>query len=184
LIPRDRILVAAEDVFAANGFRGGSLNDVAKLAGYTRAGLLHYYPSKAALLLAVLDHRDEELDAQDAKLFQGSIVATLESGQNLLGTVLEDRTLVQLAHVLTAEASDPAHPAHDWVSRRQDRVRSGLAKAIRRSVELGELPASTDVATLASVVLGVVEGLEAQWLIDPSIDPARGLRAFAQLLQK
>jgi hypothetical protein len=46
--PQERILRAAKQVFAARGYRGGSLNDVAALAGYTRAGLRHHYPSKEA----------------------------------------------------------------------------------------------------------------------------------------
>ncbi|WSQ15865.1 TetR/AcrR family transcriptional regulator [Streptomyces sp. NBC_01231] len=37
---------SALEVFAARGFRAGSLNDIGKAAGLTRAGLLHHYPSK------------------------------------------------------------------------------------------------------------------------------------------
>lgn len=51
-----RILDAAVEVFGKSGFREGSLQDVARAAGMTVPGLLHYYPSKVELLFAVLAH--------------------------------------------------------------------------------------------------------------------------------
>ena len=55
---RRAILTAAHAVFAAHGYRGGSLQDVANHAGMSQTSLLHYFPSKSDLLLAVLNWRD------------------------------------------------------------------------------------------------------------------------------
>src|SRR3954447_16016555 len=60
LAQRERILRAAMELFAAQGFRGASLDAVAARVGITRQGVLHYFPSKGLLLLGVLDLRDED----------------------------------------------------------------------------------------------------------------------------
>jgi hypothetical protein len=48
------------DVFSTSGYRAGSLKDVAVKVGLSQAGLLHHFPSKEALLEALLTLRDEE----------------------------------------------------------------------------------------------------------------------------
>lgn len=182
--PQERILSAAKQVFATAGFRGGSLNDVAVMAGYTRAGLLHHYPSKEAMLLALLDLRDEQLDilcgSEDERR---SIFTLVEHLPAQVLTILEDRVLIELAHSLSAEATTAEHPAYNWVLNRQERVRSMFSAAVAHSIDDGELPASVDPHALAAVLLAVIEGLETQWLVGGSADPVKGIRAFGQLLE-
>src|SRR4051812_19158559 len=56
---RDRILAATIRLVARNGGRGTSLAEIAREAGVTQQGLLHYFSSKDALLHAALDVRDQ-----------------------------------------------------------------------------------------------------------------------------
>ena len=51
---RRQIIEAAFDVFAARGYQGGSLQEVADRVGLGHTSILHYFPSKRALLIAVL----------------------------------------------------------------------------------------------------------------------------------
>lgn len=67
-----RILDAAEEVFAAHGYRGGSLSDIAQKAGLARANLLYYFKSKRGLYVALLERTMarwndllEEIDVDD-----------------------------------------------------------------------------------------------------------------------
>ena len=55
---KETILAAARQLFAKHGYRGTSLASIAEAAGLSQPGLLHHYPSKTALLLAVLASRD------------------------------------------------------------------------------------------------------------------------------
>lgn len=48
------ILNAAEELFALKGYRAASLNEVAKLAGMSKANIFHHFGSKQELYLAVL----------------------------------------------------------------------------------------------------------------------------------
>lgn len=52
---RDRVLLVALTLFAERGYRGTSLRDIAKRIGIKAPSLLHHFPSKQQLYLAVLD---------------------------------------------------------------------------------------------------------------------------------
>src|SRR5437867_2223981 len=61
------ILDAAEKVFTRYGARRANVEDVAKAAGISRSTLYRAYPTKEALLQAVLDREiDEFFDQLDA----------------------------------------------------------------------------------------------------------------------
>ncbi|SFO35928.1 MULTISPECIES: TetR/AcrR family transcriptional regulator [Actinomadura] len=49
-----QILDAATELFAARGYAGTSLQDIARETGLTRPALYHYFPSKEALLLRLV----------------------------------------------------------------------------------------------------------------------------------
>jgi AcrR family transcriptional regulator len=59
-VRREKVLEAALEVFAERGYQA-SMGDIARAAGITRTVLYHYFDSKQALLLAVLDSQTTEL---------------------------------------------------------------------------------------------------------------------------
>ena len=59
---RQRILAEAERHFAEHGFAGTRVASIAAGAGLGNAGLLHHFPSKAALYRAVLDSIASDLE--------------------------------------------------------------------------------------------------------------------------
>ncbi len=50
-----RILDAALEVFAANGFRGATLDGIAEAAGMSKPNVLYYFPGKQEMYVALLD---------------------------------------------------------------------------------------------------------------------------------
>lgn len=64
---RERILQEAHELFLARGLSGVSMDEVAAAAGVKKANLFHYYRSKEALELAVLDRFGAELRRQVAQ---------------------------------------------------------------------------------------------------------------------
>jgi len=175
---------AAVSIFARDGYRSGSLNDVAVAAGLSRQNLLYYYSSKQELLLAVLEERDAELDRAlhfaDPERYatMADYVSDLSA---LLPQVYADRELVALYHRLVAEAADPLHPAREWVSERHERIRVAYESIIRRAVTEGEFRADIDARAVATALLGGIEGIESQWLVNDEVDWAAAthiLRAF------
>ncbi|MFU8946506.1 TetR/AcrR family transcriptional regulator [Mycetocola zhadangensis] len=180
--PQSRILSAASAVFAERGFNGGSLTDIATGAEMTRPGVLHHYPSKQAVLLALLDRRDQELQQLLPDTASWDLVEFLEYFERASVVILSNRELVQLAHALTAEAAAPDHPARPWVVKRHRRLRADFVRAIENSKRVGTVPAEFDSAALAGAMLGAIEGIENQWLVDREFDAAAAIRMHIQLV--
>ena len=60
---RDRVLEAALVSFGGPGYEATSLDDIAAELGVSKQTILYYFPSKAALLDAVIDHSAVEVAA-------------------------------------------------------------------------------------------------------------------------
>ena len=106
---RDAILDAAISAFAARGYRGASIDSIAAEVGVSRQGVLHHFPSKVKLLVAVLQRRDEQDTAVAAEKMerQGSLVEAVDAWRQYRADRLG---LAQLYTVLSAESVDPAAP--------------------------------------------------------------------------
>jgi AcrR family transcriptional regulator len=151
---RAEILRVALEVFTEGGYHGASTREIAARVGLSEAGLFHHFGSKQQLLAAVLEARDER-DALDPADPLGSLVALVRRNADA-------PELVRLYAVTSAEATAPAHAAHDGFAARYARVCSQLADA------LGD-PAR------ARLVVAAMDGLQVQWLLDPSVDMAADL---------
>jgi AcrR family transcriptional regulator len=162
---RQSILRSATQLFSERGFNSASIADIAKHVGMTQAGMLHHFPSKAALLLAVLLERegrnDLETEAERAKGFD-ALTVFLHTLRN------NDRTpaLVQLMTVLAAESIPDSHPAHDWFEMRYERVVSSTVEHLTPMVDPAALPEGVTVETMARWLVGLADGLRIQWLYD------------------
>lgn len=66
---RERILQEAQQLFFSQGLKGVSMEAVAAAAGIKKANLFHYFPSKEALELAVLDRFSADLRVHLAAQF-------------------------------------------------------------------------------------------------------------------
>jgi AcrR family transcriptional regulator len=51
-----KLIDVAIELFAANGFKGTSIRDIAKLTGMTISNIYYYFGNKDGLLLAILEH--------------------------------------------------------------------------------------------------------------------------------
>lgn len=66
--PKDRYISIATATFAEQGFHGASLADLAKNAGVSKQALLHFFPRKEKLYIAVLNALAERLCAEIASV--------------------------------------------------------------------------------------------------------------------
>ncbi|MFJ6614768.1 TetR/AcrR family transcriptional regulator [Streptomyces sp. NPDC091289] len=178
---RARILDAATELFSRSGFHAVSLRDIAAHAGLTHAGLLHHFPGKESLLIEVLERRDL-IDARE--LFPGIVepgAPAPDPGDRLRLLVAvvarNSRTpgLVALYAKLSAEATDPAHPAHRYFTRRYRLLRAELTELVRAFQDESGRHGDVDPAVAAGQLLALMDGLQTQWLLEPGAVPMEAL---------
>ena len=141
---------------------------MAEQVGITHAGVLHHFGSKEQLLVEVLEYRDKE----DVRDLEGQHIPDgIQLFQHLVRTArmnVERRGIVQGYTVLTGESVTEDHPARDWVTNRFTILRGEIQAAI---VEVGGGDVPQDVAAhAASAIIGVMDGLQVQWLLDDGVD--------------
>ena len=59
---RAAILSASTQLFAEKGFIGASISDIAEVVGVSKSSIYHYFPSKEAILHALIDSFAKEVD--------------------------------------------------------------------------------------------------------------------------
>lgn len=64
---RDRLLAAAEKVVSRDGVTNLTLEAVAREAGVSKGGLLYHFPSKSALIVAIVEQLAAHCEAKQAK---------------------------------------------------------------------------------------------------------------------
>ncbi|MFB4296689.1 TetR/AcrR family transcriptional regulator [Actinomadura sp. NTSP31] len=161
---REEILKAATELIASAGFNGVPLEAFAAACGMTKAGMLHHFPSKDALLIAVLERRDE-LDLT-------TVAGTLEpapdpaSARALMTAFVQrnltQRSILRLYAVLAAEALNRDHPAHGYF---QQRLNDGRAMLQHYLLAWHPRP---DLAAVE--LISFLDGLQLHWLGDDRID--------------
>lgn len=91
--------------------------------------------------------------------------------------------LVRLYVILSAEATSPDHPAHDYIHDNYAQVRKGTAWALRGAQRAGLLRDDVEPERATVQLLALQEGLQRQWLDDPEAVPlAANLEAAIQSL--
>ncbi|MFE0648053.1 TetR/AcrR family transcriptional regulator [Streptomyces sp. NPDC059534] len=176
---RADILRAALEVIAERGYRGATLGSVAERVGLTQQGLLHYFPTKEALLVAVLEERDR-WDTSGGRDREGWRLDLLES---LVEYNAMRPGIVQTFSALLGESVTDGHPARTFFTERYAQVRDNMADVLR--LEFGErLPGGLTPERAAPLLTAVMDGLQYQWLLDPSaVDMPGAFRDFLHLLR-
>ncbi|MFF3408953.1 TetR/AcrR family transcriptional regulator [Streptomyces sp. NPDC002742] len=172
---RAEIVRATLEVIAERGYRGASLAAVAERVGLTQQGLLHHFPTKEALLVAVLKERDQ-WDALPDTTWRADLLVSLVEYNAMRPAI------IQTFAALLGESVTEGHPAREFFTRRYTAVRASMASVLR--AEYGErLPSGLTPERAAPLLVAVMDGLQYQWLLDPeSVDMPAAFRDFLTLL--
>ena len=177
---RKEILEAAFQVFASNGYRSGSIREVADIVGMSEAGMLHHFPSKVALLEGVLrtrdDHALETVDPakQTGVEFIRGLITLAEFNSTIPG-------VVELFCVLSAESTAADHPAHEYFRDRYDWVTRMVSDALTVMQNEGQLRPGIQPTGVAKTFIALMDGLQVQWLLDrDALSMPEELRRYAR----
>ena len=173
------ILRAAIETFGAKGSTNGTLSDIAEQVGMTHAGVLHHFGSKHNLLLEVLEFRDHD---DVAHLADQHIPGGPALFAHLVGTAQRNALrpgIVQVFTVLSAESVTEGHPAKDYFQERYRNLRAEIDTAFRALCAQEGVTAPDTIDRAAASILAVMDGLQLQWLLDPTAVDLAGASAFA-----
>jgi hypothetical protein len=90
--------------------------------------------------------------------------------------------LVALFTVLSAEATSSEHPAHAYFHRRYVWVHETVREAFVTACARGEVRLDVDPGSATRSLTSLMDGLQVQWLFDPTIDMAGEVRRYVQSL--
>ncbi len=181
--PRARLIRAALEEFSDGGYADASLPDIAARAGLSERVLSEHFADKRALLSAALSRRDrtvrdEVWEGPNGEGWNGirAWIELMRNNQKKPGTV---RFFAELRLL----ATDPHHPAHDWLRGHFELVDEVVERAVSTGIDRGEIRPDTDAAAVARGLLAMIEGIETRWLATPTeVDPVAMISDYVDLL--
>ncbi|MFN8049358.1 MAG: TetR/AcrR family transcriptional regulator [Ancrocorticia sp.] len=161
---RKAILDEALHVFAASGYRAGSVAKIATNIGMTEAGIAYHFPNKAALLQAVLDYRDDQL--REIIISEGDGIRMLKAVIELHESLTQSRGYAELYCVVSAEAINPKHPAHERFVNQRRGSRKILRDAFQDLAAKNLLAPGVDPNLAGDICSAHIDGIQIQWLLE------------------
>jgi AcrR family transcriptional regulator len=163
VVQRREIRTAARRVFSRRGVAGTGLSHVAEAAGMGRSSLYHYYPDKASLTRDLL----REVMSEEESFFAAAVRGA--------GTPMERaERLAGLLAGMFEQWNAVARMLFDFRLRETRgfrpffrRIRGHLADLIAEGQQLGEMDARLDPSLGAATLIGTIDGLLLQHLVDP-----------------
>lgn len=164
LATRESILETSMRLIADSGYHGFSLRDVGRSVGISHPAVIYHFPSKEALLLAVVQRYEREFGLLDIDIDEdtGAIIekgiradsiAELALAMMRLAKHPDARTIMALDCVLGVEAASPTHPAHDHFAYRFEALHSFLATEMERLLSAGTVNFDLTPASMACALV-------------------------------
>lgn len=178
---REEILVGLMNALAKGELRNPPLRAIGQALGVEPAHILYYFDSREDLMQAVIVRWDEQMvhksnDGTVEDFGLDAYAAAVDKNVN-------QRGLMHLYLAFAAEAVEPAHPAHDFIRSRFDRVKESLSIAIQREQDEGRILPQVDADVEARLLIALADGLQLQSLIDPDIDALKHIKAAISQLR-
>ncbi len=166
---RDRLIDAAETVFARRGFETATLDEIAAAAGYTKGAVYSNFASKTELVIALIERRMSIQAAEHAQRFEGQDLAAmtrgLESGPHEDPEAQKQWLLLAMEFWLHAMRDDRARVL---MAEQYERARSIVAAELIEPVYRTMNPQPTIAPRdMAIVIESVGIGLALQAALDP-----------------
>ncbi|MFC4223139.1 TetR/AcrR family transcriptional regulator [Lysinibacter cavernae] len=182
---RNQIVTDSAVLFAQRGFHATSLAEIAQRVGISKSTLLHHFGSKDRLLAAVIDHWDsitgeQAGDTGDDVTDLTTLLARYPDAQR---DALARPGLIELYAVLSAEASSPSHPAHEYFRNRFVSAIGRFTALFSAAIASGDAIPGLDPNAEAIRLIALLDGLQLQWLYEHSaVDPTTQLIAHVTAL--
>ncbi len=166
LATRRNIIHEATKLFARHGFHKTTVADIANAIGMTQGALFHHFPTKRALLDAVVESRARGIDAYSALLKKGGSAETVRKVVELMVKHFNrNPEATTCLAALTTEFAGSDDPAID-------KIRQACNRFIDEfEAFLANNPAIHDPRAAAIAFFGAVQGIAIQGLLQKRSRP-------------
>ncbi|MGH2348795.1 MAG: TetR/AcrR family transcriptional regulator [bacterium] len=178
---KDRILAAAVDVFARKGYHGAGVEDIVLASGTSKGAFYHYFPSKQAIFLALMDDLAEmvERGVEAGIASEHGAMPKVEAALRVVvETAAGQRDLAKILLVEAVGLGPQFEQKRLEIHRRFARV---IQRHLDRAVADGDIPAQ-DTAVVAEAWFGALNEVISQWLLSGGRSLVSSLPALRTLL--
>jgi len=162
---RERILDAAERVFARHGFYNARVAEIAQVAGVADGTIYLYFKSKDDLLISLFESRMERLNTQlsEAVSTGTSAPERIQCFLDAYAALAKDNPNV--AEVLTIELRQSSKFMKEYANPRFGDFLRLLAGIIEEGQRAGELHDGIPPQTAARAMFGAIDELVLAWVL-------------------
>lgn len=191
---RNRILDAAEDVFAERGVGGTALSHIADAAHVTRGAIYWHFRNKGDLLTSMIDRimlsTEATIAAAETTRERDPLRRIREVLISSLNNAVHNRRAWRVLAVLVTrcEPCDVTEQALERCRTAAHRVFNSLPAALHHAMKQGYLPSDMDVEYASKILRGLWTGLLREWLLDrpvasPNADAERIADTWLDMLR-
>ena len=167
---RERILEAAEAVFADNGYHDALVDEIGKRTSMSKGGLYFHFPSKEDLFFAVMDRLANKLVRRAEKAAESGDTP-VEAAEAALGAVLSALSgQKRLARLLITQGYSMGNAFEAKRAEMFDRFAGVIAKELEDAKEAGQID-DLNTGLASRVWLGAVNEVVAHWLFSGGPSP-------------
>ncbi len=158
---RERILDAAEQVFAGKGLSRAGMADIAAAAGVSRGAVYGHYRNKQAVFMSMCDRVWELFPIPAPRPDASAYDLLLDSAMNFLRQSHSPGTLHNILEILTykCEHTQENAPILQYLRDRHEKVRVDLRSLLTNARQKGELAPALDIDLMIFVIQSVVNGI-------------------------
>ncbi|MFJ4166886.1 TetR/AcrR family transcriptional regulator [Microbacterium sp. NPDC089698] len=174
---KEQIARAALEIVDAVGHDKLTTAAVAAVVGMSERAVTYHFATRDDILVAALALSDAEVVTEmpaGAKSYAESFDLIPD---RIVRFHMTHPNRQRLFNLLSAQALDAQHPAHEYIRAHSQETVAALAELVAGRQRLGLAHPDLDAESVARQMLATWNGLTAQWTLDSSFDLADELKA-------
>ena len=168
-----RILRAAVELFAKQGYMKTTLSEIGKAAGHTGGLVSHRFGTKEQLLMAVIQNsagsflRDQLRPAIEGEHIQSAETALRNYIETYFNQGFSHESHFRALYVIMGEALGSVPEVRPQIAQLNREMRKSIRTIVERGIEAGEFAQNINPHSSALLIVGLLRGVVMQYLADP-----------------
>ena len=178
---RDRILGAAEHIFADKGYHEALVDEIAEETALSKGGIYFHFPSKEDLFFAVLDRLATRLIVKVERSAAGETSPIAAAEASLVAVLSALSRKRRLARLLVVQGYSIGNP----FEQKRVEIFGQFARQIQAHLDAAVAAAEIrpiDTATAAHAWLGAINEVVIRWLYDGGRPPVESIDTLRAVL--